>query len=227
MFVASESTSAISINSPTSTPTSTDGDDVFNYNTALLAEGLFFLNFLDSTSEGDGERTLRQHKYLMLLCRADGAHSTKYALESLYQLLLVNGYLSESEAEVFTWNRTVNNRGGAGKNIPFDLEVEHSNNYIKQGINHLAVNLTENAVSRVARAEKPVREIIFKVDKSIQYACRSGFHVERFPKTDFDAIIKELVDMNVFEQKEGRHYRHFRNFLRDPLKNLNMSQLYQ
>ena len=144
---------------------------MFNYNTALLAEGLFFLNFLDSTSEGDGERTLRQYKYLMLLCRADGAHSTKYALESLYQLLLVNGYLSESEAEVFTWNGTVNNRGGAGKNIPFDLEVEHSNNYIKQGINHLGVNLTENAVSRVARAEKPVREIIFKVDKSIQHAC--------------------------------------------------------
>ena len=33
--------------------------------------------------------------------------------------------------------------------------------------------------------------------------------------------------MNVFEQKEGRHYRHFRNFLRDPQKNLNMCQLYQ
>jgi hypothetical protein len=62
----------------------------------------------------------------MLLCRADGSHSSKYALESLYQLLLVNG-LSESEAGVFTWNRSVNNRGGAGKNIAFDLEVEHSN----------------------------------------------------------------------------------------------------
>ena len=84
--VASESTSAISINSPTSTPASTDGDDVFNYNTALLAEGLFFLNFLDSTSEGDGERTLRQYKYLMLLCRADGAHSTKYALDLIFAL---------------------------------------------------------------------------------------------------------------------------------------------
>ena len=137
----------------------------------------------------------------MLLCRADGAHSTKYALECLYQLLLVNGCLSESEAEVFTWNRTVNNRGAAGKNIPFDLEVEHSNNYIKQGINYLGVNLTESTVSRVAKAEKPVREIIFKTDKSIQFACRSGFHVEHFRKTDFDAILKELVDMKVFEKR--------------------------
>ena len=224
--VNSETTSAMSINSPTSTSASTDVDDVFNYNTALLAEVLFFLNFLDSVCEGDGERILRQYKYLMLLCRADGAHSTKYALECLYQLLLVNGCLSESEAEVFTWNRTVNNRGGAGKNIPFDLEVEHSNNYIKQGINHLGANLTESTVSRVAKAEKPVREIIFKTDKSIQFACRPDFHVEHFPKTDFDAILKELVDMKVFEKK-GCHYRHFNSFPRDPLKNLNMSQMYQ
>ena len=198
----------------------------FNYNTVLLAEGLFFLNFLDSVSEGDGDRILRQYKYLMLLCRADGSHSSKYALESLYQLLLVNG-LSESEAGVFTWNRSVNNRGGAGKNIAFDLEVEHSNNYIKQGINHLGVNVTERAVTRIARAEKSVREIIFKVDSSIQYASPSGKHVEHFPQSDFEAIVKRLVDMNVFEYQEGRHYRHFCNFQRDPLHNLNMSGMYE
>ncbi|CAB3993979.1 Hypothetical predicted protein [Paramuricea clavata] len=39
----------------TSTPPN-DIDDIYNYNTALLAQGLFFLNFLDSVSEGDGDR---------------------------------------------------------------------------------------------------------------------------------------------------------------------------
>ena len=117
----------------TSTVSPSKGDDdMFNYNTALLAEGLFFLNFLDAFAEGDGERIIRQYKCLMLLCKADDSHSTKYAIESLYQQLLVNGALSKSEAHVFTWNRTVNNRGGLGSNIPFDLELEHSNNYIKQ-----------------------------------------------------------------------------------------------
>lgn len=67
----------------------------------------------------------------MLLCKSDDPHSTKYALESLYQLLLVNGALIEREAEVFTWNRSVNNHGGTGMNIPLDLEVEPSNNHIK------------------------------------------------------------------------------------------------
>ncbi|CAB3982609.1 Hypothetical predicted protein [Paramuricea clavata] len=49
-----------------------------------------------------------------LLSEAGGSHSVKYALESLYQLLLINGYLSHDESEVITWNRTVNNHGGAG-----------------------------------------------------------------------------------------------------------------
>ena len=39
-------------------------DCVFNYNCSLLAQGLLFMNFLDSTSEGDGERSIdRMHKW--------------------------------------------------------------------------------------------------------------------------------------------------------------------
>ena len=120
---------------------------MFNYNAALLSEGLFFLNFLDSVSEGDGGRIIRQYKYLMLLCRADEPHSTKYALESLYQLFLANS-LSEKEAEIFVWNRTLNNHSGLGNNIPHDLEVEHSNHFNKQGFGNLGVNLTEKAVKK-------------------------------------------------------------------------------
>ena len=153
-------------------------DDMFNYNAALLSEGLFFVNFLDAVSEGDGIRIIRQYKYLMLLCKADDPHSVKYALESLYQLIIANG-LSEKEAEIFIWNRTVNNHGGLGKNIPHDLEVEHSNNYNKQGFGNLGVNLTEKAVTRICRAEKPVRGLIGKVDKSLQRFIRSGKHVQR------------------------------------------------
>lgn len=34
-------------------------DDVYNYNCVLLVDGLFFLNFLDVVSEGDGLRLMR------------------------------------------------------------------------------------------------------------------------------------------------------------------------
>ena len=155
----------------TTSPTTTDqapksSDDVFNYNAALLSEGLFFMNFLDAVSEGDGKRIMRQYKYLMLLCKADDPHSTKYALESLYQLLLVNG-LSQKESEMFVWNRSVNNHGGLGNNIPHDLEVEHSNNFNKQGYCNIGANLSEKAVTRICYAEKPVRTISGKMDKAV------------------------------------------------------------
>jgi len=103
----------------------------------------------------------------MLLCKSDDPHSTKYALESLYQLLLVNGAVSEREAEVFTWNRSVNNHGCSGMNIPFDIEVEHSNNHIKQGINNLGDNVTENAMTRIARAEKPAQTVFWYIGESL------------------------------------------------------------
>lgn len=60
-------------------------DDVFDYNCALLTDGYMFFNFLDAIKEGDGARIIRQCKYFMLYCKADGTHSTKYALECLYQ----------------------------------------------------------------------------------------------------------------------------------------------
>ena len=60
-------------------------DDVYNYNCALLADGLVFLNFLDAVSEGDGLRLMRQYKYMLLYYRADGHHSNKYSSECLYQ----------------------------------------------------------------------------------------------------------------------------------------------
>ena len=214
------STAEKSIPSP-----SKETDDMFNYNSALLCEGLFFMNFLDAVSEGDGERIIRQYKYLMLLCKADGTHSTKYALESLYQLLLVHG-LSEKEAEKLMWNRGVNNHGGPGKNIPHDLEVEHSNNYNKQRISNLGVNVNEKSVTRISRAEQPAREITSKVERSLHQFVRSGKHVQHFPTGDLDELLKNLVQNNVFKYQEGRKFKHFKEFPRDVLENLDMSKVY-
>ena len=49
------------------------------------------------------------------------------------------------------WNRGVNNRGGHGNNIPANLEVEHSNKFIKAAIKNLGPDITEKAVKVLAR----------------------------------------------------------------------------
>ena len=74
--------------------TDESGDDVFSYNCALLADSLFFLNFLDAVKEGDSARLMRQYCYVLLYCQADGHSSNKYALECLYQSFCTNSLLS-------------------------------------------------------------------------------------------------------------------------------------
>ncbi len=93
--------------SPSSHDEMKSKDDVFDYNCALLTDGYMFFNFLDAIKEGDGARIIRQYKYFMLYCKADGTHSTKYALECLYQLFLVYSLLTPRDSERFVWNRAV------------------------------------------------------------------------------------------------------------------------
>ena len=114
----------------TSTPMTTSqdtkpDDDVFNYNCCLLTDCFQFFNFLDAIEEGGGVRVMRQYKYFMLYCKADGSSSTKYALECLYQFFQIYafncpqeiasdlfGTVSRTtlvkEAATYHWMRTMN-----------------------------------------------------------------------------------------------------------------------
>lgn len=202
-------------------------DDVYNYNCALLTDGLFFMNFLDAIAEGDGGRMMRQYKYLLLYCRADGTHSTKYALECLYQSFLVNAMLSPRDAERFVWNRTVNNSGKPGKNIALDLDVEHSNNFVKQAIKHLGPNLTEDAVSRICKAENSARTVLENIDHSICRAAGSSEHSQRTLERDLSVLVDKCLSNSGFEKHNSRSYVCFRGFERDPFRSLDMSSMFK
>ena len=201
-------------------------DDIYSYNCALLEEGLFFLNFLDAISEGDGNRIIRQYKFLILNFRADGQQSNKYALECLYQSFLVNALLSPRDAERFTWNRMANTFGGIGQNIPLDLDMEHSNRFLKQAIKNLGPNVTEKAVQRICHAEKDTRKLLKKLDDSLQRVPDSGRHTHSATEKDLD-LITRAVDTDIFTRCNSRPYNHFKEFERDHLKDLDMSGMYK
>jgi len=164
----------------------------------------------------------------MLFCKADGAHSTKYALECLYQFFLVYALLSPRDSERFTWNRSVNNTGQKGANISLDEDTEHSNNFIKQGIKTLGRNLTEGAVQRLSHAEKSSRSILGKLDETIKRSTKSGQHSQGSTARDLDELVKRAVQFDISEI-EGRTYKHFHDFQRDRLDSVNLkaSSLYQ
>ena len=58
---------------------------MYNYQKALLDYGMVILNFFDAISEGDGDRVIRNWKFLLLYLY-HGKGSYKYALEGLYLL---------------------------------------------------------------------------------------------------------------------------------------------
>lgn len=209
-----------------STPQPTT-DDVYNYNCALLADGLFFVNFLDAIKEGDGTRLMRQYKYMLLYCKADGQASNKYALECLYQTFLVHSLLSPKESLKFVWNRSVNTKGGRGKNIPHDLEVEHSNCFVKGGCKNLGPNVTEKAVQRICNAESGSRAMLDNVDQCLNRIRGSGRHTSSSLENDLEELLSRIQQTDVFTEHLGRSYHCFTDFERDPFKTLNMSSLYQ
>ena len=158
----------------------------------------------------------------MLYCKADGAQSSKHALECLYQFFLVYTLLSPRDSERFTWNRSVNNTGQKGTNIPLDEDTEHSNNFIKQGIKNLGPNLTEGAVQQVSHAEKSSRSILGKPDETIRRSAKSGRHTQGSTARDLDELVKRAVQFDIFSEIEGRTYKHFQDFQTDRLDNDNL-----
>jgi len=120
---------------------------------SLMDHGLLYMNFTDATctciAEGDGDRIMCCWKFLLLHFYTDRG-SSKYALEALYLQLQQQAILSPRQGYRQRWNRSVNNHGVGGSNVPIDLEVEYDNNSIKEGIRKLCPNLTHAAVTRVA-----------------------------------------------------------------------------
>ena len=201
-------------------------DDVFNYNCSLSTQGLLFMNFLDATSEGDGQRSIRRWKFFLLHFKEEKS-TTKYALEALYLLLQVNSLLPAAEAHSLIWNRTVNNKGGPGKNVALDLDMEHDNKDIKQPIKNLGPNVTEAAVRRISHGQQRSKTMLTCVDREILVKQRSGKHTSADYTKDLTTVINLLNDEMVFHHSPGRQYKCFPNFARNPLTRLDMSNLFQ
>ena len=175
-------------------------------------------NFDDAVKEGDGVRILRCWKIAMLIFRAH--HHNKYALASFYLQAATQAILTPRQAHSLTWNRTVNNHGGKGRNISLDLRLEHLNNFTKGLLKHLGPNITDKAVLRCSHATNNVEKILKSTDEDLGMRATYGIHNTTKSYDNFQklvSIIKEKGDMFHHEISEQRQYQHFSNFNRDIL----------
>ena len=191
---------------------SEESDDMFNYQCSLMDHGLLYINFTDAVADGDGDRIMRCWKFLLLHFYSDGG-SNKCAREALYFQLQQQAILSPRQAYRQRWNRSVSNHGDRGKNVPTDLEVEHDNNSIKEGMKKLGTNLTHAAaVTRVARMLPVARATVLNVSKECNLMERSGKHFVKTTRNDLIRIVNLPIQADAFQETPGRQCKHFRKF---------------
>lgn len=147
-------------------------------------------NFQDATDNGDGKRTCRLWKFLMLHFKTNGR--TKYALEAFNLIAQINALLSPQLAHQLMWNRTCNTKRGQGKNKELDLHNEHINRVFKDDINTFHSNLTEHSIARSGHAIGPTMKIIEHFDKVLDIKKESGHHEMPSLEEDFNLVLNEL-----------------------------------
>ena len=136
-------------------------DHILNYASCALGLGLLAQNFHDATCEGDGGRTVRCWKCLLLHYRFDG--HIKYAPEAFVLLAQLNAFLTPRMAHELMWNRSCTTKAGR-HNLQLDLHFEHLNGVFKDNINIFSAHIPEQSVSHSARAIGQLDDLIHKFD---------------------------------------------------------------
>eukprot|EP00794_Sanderia_malayensis_P004842 gene4842-5476_t len=201
----------------------TPKDDVYSYAAGRLNLGLLLLNVDDAVKEGDGERIIRCWRFFLLFYKAYGHH--KYGIAAYHLLSRVTALLTPAQAEQLVWNRTVNKKGGKGRNISCDLRLEQLNCLTKEILCNLGVNLDESNAKRESYAIGFLEKILEALDKDLTIHNCSGHHKVKSKQKDFEHLVDNLSSKKIFLFQDGRQNEHFKDFDGNLLRKLDVASL--
>lgn len=138
-------------------------DGVLNYACSLMNMGLLARNLQDSCHEGNGDRIIRCWRVPFLHYKAEG--HTKYTLEAFRLIADIEVMLSARRAHELKWNRTCSMRGGAGSNIPLDLQMEHLNRAFKAIVFRFSSHIPEARETKSSEWDGGGKYITFSGEK--------------------------------------------------------------
>jgi len=88
----------------------------------------------------------------------------------------------------------VNNKGGPGKNVAIDLDLEHDNNDLTQPIKNLGPNVTVDAVRRISNGQQKSKQMLSSMDREILVKQWSGKHISAdYSKDNNNVIFQEKL----------------------------------
>ena len=176
-------------------------DSVNEYTRNFLSIGSIYLLFKDAIKEGDGRRVLQCYRYLLPIFINSGRRN--YANEALNLLCQYHYDLPAQQAEQLVWSRFVNTTDVKGGNIPTDLHLEHLNRILKGTVQGLGSNKSETAIVRSSKAIGVIKEVIQKFDQQNNVPLSSKSHRIPAIKKEFETIVKELQQYQVFDTLPG------------------------
>ena len=182
-------------------------DEVNNYSRYLLSIGCFMLEFKDAIKEGDGNRILRCWHYLLPIFHNSGR--TNYCNEAFIMLCQYHYDLPALQAAQLIWSCCINTHGVRGRNIPFDLHLEHLNRLCKESIKGLQANKTKEAIVHCGKVLGTLDPLLAQFDRDNSVSQPSGAHHSPLFKKDLDVIVKELQEYEVFTRIPGRKHHSF------------------
>ena len=205
--MASESVKQIAVNG------------VFNYASAVLNDDLLLLEFNDAIRGGDGRRILRCWEAMLIYFHH--ANYSNYVKEAILLHAAVNATATPFVAAQMTWSRTVNTKGGQGKNIPVDLHNEYLNHVLKTAVSAVGANVSPASILQCGKSIKGLVDTVNAFDKEHHVHPVSTKHTRSSLVKDEDAILDELVKKShVFEYIPGRAHHTFRNIAPNPTSSI-------
>ena len=184
-------------------------DGIFNYASALLNDGLLYLEFRDAVREGDGERVIQCWKILMLYFFS--AKHYNYTKEAVYLLAHVHAAATPKVAAQMKWSRFVNTRGKKGYNIPIDLYNEHLNRSLKDAVAAVGANASIQTILQCGKSLKGLIDTQNPFDSEHHIHKFSLEHSPAVSSKDENLIIDELITARVFDHVPGRFHPTFHN----------------
>ena len=201
-------------------PRSEDG--VFNYSHNIAKTGLLFKDFQDAIKEGDGARAEYLWKFMMLLFKVSG--KTKYALAAARLHAQLHALLTPQEAHSLRWNRTVNLKGGVGRNIAIDQAMEHGVRDTKQLMYGQGANLSFQTAQTYSRASDDVKSIMVNFDQANNVRRESTKHKRR-EDSDITTVVDILKEVKAFSEVPGRTHPNIGSIPKDPISVLDFADL--
>ena len=164
-----------SVSTTTPASTLTPATDTIHQYWEQLGRLLLVRSILQrAVHDGNGDAITRVIKYLHLYFRK--LKYPKYALACLEYTAQVELLLSPRVREVLKYERGVNRQGRPGKNMPYDLDVEHSNKVFKQRFTLYRGEPTAQMMYRISSSEDVTTQVVD--------ILTDEWHLSRPPRAD-------------------------------------------